>query len=306
MRPIGHVKEVSRSKSWPGHIALLGQTMVICIGYVVGREAAQRFDPFLLTGLRAWGSALVYIGLWSFFRRWGWVSHDWGSLSAVWKKRLWLLSFLGVFCNQLLFNWGLRYTTAATTALIYALTPSVVFWLGVWVFRKERVSWNKLLGLFSAYGGVLLALWHNLLHSAHGWGWLLILMAVGFWGWYLNFSPPILTRLGAMQVTAIVMVLGGILHTPTLFWGIFRQDWSVLGGYAWLSLLYLILGMSVTAYLLLNAGLGYLSPTQAALYISLQPLGTTALAASMGQEPLSWQLFVAALLTTGGMWIFRR
>jgi drug/metabolite transporter (DMT)-like permease len=213
---------------------------------------------------------------------------------------------LGIFFNQLLFNWGLRYTTAATTALIYALTPSVVFWLGVWVFRRERVQGHKVLALSLAYLGVVLALWHNLLHSSHGWGWMLILAAVGFWGWYLNFSPPILTRLGPIWVTTVVMILGGLLHTPTLIWGLFRQEWQALNGGAWLSLAYLIVGMSVAAYLLLNAGLRHLSPTQTALYISFQPIGTMALAALLGQEPLSWQLFVAGLLTTGGMLLFQR
>ncbi|MCS7188309.1 MAG: DMT family transporter [Bacteroidia bacterium] len=307
MRPAGKVAvgEFSQRK-WIGHLALVGQTLIICGGYVVGREAAQRFDPLLLTGLRAWASAAVYLAFIPLFRRLGWISYAWSHLPGLWKEGLWILAFLGIFFNQLLFNWGLRYTTAATTALIYALTPSVVFWLGVWVFRREKVSMKKITALFLAYVGVVLALWHNLIHATHGWGWLLILAAVGFWGWYLNFSPPIIERVGAIGVTAYVMILGAILHTPTLIIGLFRQEWDILGWGAWMSLSYLVLGMSVAAYLLLNAGLHYLTPTQTALYISFQPLGTTFLAASLGQEPLSWQLLVGALITTGGMLLFRR
>ena len=300
------VRVFSPRRAGIGHIALLGQTLLICGGYVVGREAAQRFDPLLLTGLRAWGSALVYLALWPLLYRARQIPYRWSEIAPHWKKRLWILALIGIFFNQLLFNWGLRYTTAATTALIYALTPSVVFWLGVWVFLRERVSARKLIGLALAYGGVVLALWHNLLHSAHGWGWLLILAAVGFWGFYLNYSPPILERMGAIGVTATIMILGGILHTPTLVAGVFRQEWVGLGLSAWLSLGYLIVGMSVLAYLLLGIGLRYLSPTQAALYISLQPIGTMLLAWMIGQEPLSWQLIVGGLLTTAGMAYFRR
>jgi drug/metabolite transporter (DMT)-like permease len=73
-----------------------------------------------------------------------------------------------------------------------------------------------------------------------------------------------------------------------------------------MSLLYLILGMSVAAYSLLNYGLRFLTPTQAALYINMQPIATLLIAALIGQEPLSWQLLVAALLTSGGMILFRR
>lgn len=295
----------TRRHAWIGHLALIGQTAIICGGYVVGREAAQAFDPFFLTGLRAWGSALIYLMLIPVFRWRGWLRTDWSTTPPRWKRRLWILAMLGIFFNQFLFNWGLRYTTAATTALIYALTPSAVFWLGVWVFHREVIQWRKVGSLVIAYAGVILALWHNLLHSEHGWGWLLILAAVGFWAWYLNYSPPIISRLGALTVTAAVMILGGILHTPTLLIGLFRQEEAPVVG-AWLSLAYLILGMSFAAYLLLNAGLRYLSPTQTALYISFQPVGTAILAAALGQEPLSWQLALAAVLTTGGMLLFGR
>lgn len=299
--------DTSRSAdSWIGHLALAGQTAIICGGYVVGREAARTFDPLLLTGLRAWGSALVYLALLPTFRRQGWITYHWQQLPYPFRYRLWILAIIGVLFNQLLFNWGLRYTTAATTALIYALTPSVVFWLGIWVFRKEIFQWRKASALLIAYAGVILALWHNLLHSEHGWGWLLILSAVGFWAWYLNYSPPIINRIGAIGVTAAVMILGGILHTPSLVAGLLMQKNLPTSPFAWSSLLYLILGMSVAAYLLLNAGLRYLSPTQTALYISFQPLGTAALAALLGQEPLTWQLAVAAALTTGGMLLFRK
>lgn len=293
-------------KWWIGHIALAGQTVIICGGYVVGREAAQTFDPFFLTGARAWGSALIYLLLIPLLRKGNLIQHQWRDLPPPWKMRLWTLAVIGILFNQLFFNWGLRYTTAATTALIYALTPSVVFWLGVWVFHREKLRWQKVGALLLAYAGVTLALWHNLLHSPHGWGWLMILAAVGFWGWYLNYSPPLINRLGAIAVTAAVMVLGGFLHTPTLLVGLVVQKVFPTGVGAWLSLLYLILGMSVAAYLLLSTGLRYLSPTQTALYISFQPIGTAFLAALLGQEPLTWQLLVAALLTTGGMLLFRR
>lgn len=290
----------------PGHLTLVGQTLLICGGYVVGREAAQKFDPLLLTGLRAWGSALVYLLLWPILRKISPSPLTWREMPVSWKKRLFVLAVLGIFFNQLLFNWGLRYTTAATTALIYALTPSVVFWLGVWVFHRERLQVRRLVALGLAYAGVVLALWHNLLHTQSGWGWLLILAAVGFWGWYLNYSPPIVSRLGPVAVTVYVMGIGALLHTPTLTIGLFRQNWGDLGGASWLSLAYLILGMSVLAYLLLSVGLKYLSPTQTALYINLQPMGTMAIAAFLGQEPLSWQLVVATLLTTGGLLLFQR
>ncbi|MCX8113346.1 MAG: DMT family transporter [Bacteroidia bacterium] len=295
----------SPTRTWIGHLALVGQTAIICGGYVIGRHAAQSFDPLFLTGVRAWGSALIYLAMLPFFYQKNWIQFGWSDMPAAWRRRLWILAALGVLLNQLLFNWGLRYTTAATTALIYALTPSVVFWLGVWVFRREEIRWPKIIGLLTAYAGVVLALWHNLLHSEHGWGWLLILAAVGFWAWYLNYSPPMIARIGALGVTTAVMILGAILHTPTLVVGLLRQG-EVASTIAWLSLGYLILGMSVAAYLLLNAGLRYLSPTQTALYISFQPIGTAVLAAALGQEPLTWQLTIAAILTTGGMLIFRR
>ncbi|MCS7296640.1 MAG: DMT family transporter [Bacteroidia bacterium] len=306
MRPSLLTPSQRRIERWKGHLALTGQTLIICGGYVVGREAAQTFDPLFLTGVRAWGSALLYCLLLPFFLKAKWIKARWHDIPTEWKKRLFVLSIVGILFNQMLFNWGLRYTTAATTALIYALTPSVVYWLSIWIFRRESWRWQKAGALLLAYGGVVLALWHNLLHASHGWGWTLILMAVGFWAWYLNYSPPIVSRMGAMEVTTVVMIIGGVLHTPTLCAGLLRQATFPESPGPWWSLAYLIVGMSVMAYLLLNAGLRYLTPTQTALYISFQPIGTALLAAAFGQEPLTWQLAGAAALTTGGMLLFHR
>ncbi len=295
----------TRAETWKGHFALIGQTLIISLGYVFGRKAAQAFDPLALTGLRALFSGLIYMGLLALIQR-GSPLAAWQALSRPIRQRLLLLAALGIFFNQLLFNWGLRYTTATTTAIIYALTPSVVFFLGLWVFRREKLLWSKALPLLMAYAGVILALWHNFLHTSYGWGSLLLGFAVIFWGFYLNYSPLIMAKLGAFQATGYIMVLGALLHLPTLLAGLWRQDWSQISPESWMSLLYLILGMSVAAYSLLNYGLRFLTPTQAALYINMQPIATLLIAALMGQEPLSWQLLVAALLTSGGMILFRR
>ncbi len=292
----------ARTQAWRGHLTLAGQTLIISMGYVLGRETAQRFDPLLLTGMRAALSGLVYLILWRLEGK----GPAFGGLPLLYRRRLLLLSVLGIFFNQLLFNWGLRYTTAAKTAIIYALTPSIVFLLGLWLFHREKLLWQKVVPLLLAYGGVVLALWHNFLHGGHGWGAGLLVAAVFCWGLYLNFSPPIIERLGAWRVTAYVMIIGAVLHSPALVVGAFRQEWAALTPKAWLGLAYLVLGMSVAAYLLLNYGLRYLTPTQAALYINLQPLCTLLIAALMGQEPFTWQLGIAALLTTGGMILFRR
>ena len=295
----------TRPEIWKGHAALIGQTLIISLGYVLGRQAAQAFDPLALTGLRALLSGVVYgIGL-SLSQGTSPLS-DWSALSRPLRRRLLLLAALGIFFNQLLFNWGLRYTTATTTAIIYALTPSVVFFLGLWVFHRERLLLSKVLPLLLAYGGVILALWHNFLHSCYGWGGLLLGLAVIFWGFYLNYSPPILAKIGAFRATGYIMMLGALLHLPTLIVGLGWQNWALVSREAWISLFYLVLGMSVAAYLLLNYGLRFLTPTQAALYINMQPIATLLIAALVGQEPLTWQLLAAAVLTTGGMILFRR
>jgi len=295
----------TRSEIWKGHVALLGQTFIISMGYVFGRKAAQAFDPLALTGLRAFFSGAMYALLLMVGQRAGAI-RGWQTLSLPLRRRLVLLAALGIFFNQLLFNWGLRYTTATTTAIIYALTPSVVFFLGLWVFRRERLLFSKVLPLLLAYGGVILALWHNFLHSSYGWGAILLGIAVIFWGFYLNYSPPVMEKVGAFRATGYIMALGGLLHLPTLGIGLWRQNWAALSVEAWISLVYLVVGMSVAAYLLLNYGLRFLTPTQAALYINLQPIATLIIAALMGQEPLTWQLLGAALMTTGGMVLFRR
>lgn len=265
-----------------GHCAMVLQTLVISISYLLAREAALGFHPLFLTGARGLLSALIFLLL--------------GReklLPIPRDPNIFFLALIGVFINQGLFNWGMTYTTPTTAALLYALVPSGVFLIGWLYLKKEKPTPYKILALAAAYGGVILALWHNFHQVTPSWGTLLILGGVGFWALYLNLSKPWVEKLGAFRLTAYVMIFGGALHGLLLPAGIVLQNWDTPTSLAWVGLGYLVLGTSVTAYALLSFALKHLSPTQTALHINAQPLGTLILSTSLGKETFTWQVLLS-------------
>ncbi|MGQ9862921.1 MAG: DMT family transporter [Bacteroidia bacterium] len=265
-----------------GHAAMVLQTMVISISYLLAREAALAFHPLFLTGARGLLSALLFLllGREKLFP----LPRD---------PKIFFLAFIGVFLNQGLFNWGMAYTTPTTAALLYALVPSGVFLIGWLYLKQEKPTLYKFLALVAAYGGVILALWHNFHQVQPTWGTLLILGGVAFWALYLNLSKPLIGQLGAFRLTAYVMMVGGALHSLLLPAGMIFQNWDAATPIAWVGLGYLVVGTSATAYALLSFALKHLSPTQTALHINAQPLGTFILAASLGKETFTWQVLLS-------------
>jgi drug/metabolite transporter (DMT)-like permease len=230
----------------------------------------------------------------------------------VFDRRDWprvaLLGFLVVPVNQGFFLFGLVHTTPSHASLLYALTPLVVFLLARGLLR-ERTPWSALLGIATAFAGVLLILTERgLRHEiAVLKGDLLILVAVVGWALYTVLSKPLLARYDAMAVTTGAIVSGTVMSLPALLIPGAIPPLASIAPPVWAAILYLAIGTSVIAYPLWLYALRHLDAAKVAIASNTQPIITGVLSWIFFRERFTAVFLVGAFLIMAGVtWVETR
>jgi len=220
-------------------------------------------------------------------------------------KLLWL-GFLVIPLNQGFFLFGLTQSTPSHAALLYALTPVVVFLLAR-RFLKEGDTGAKLLGIAGAFAGVVLILLDRGLAVAVMRGDLLMLLAVLSWAVYTIGSKGLLLRYDPMTLTTWVLVAGTAMSLPALLIPGAIPSLRSLSPSVWGGIAYLAVGTSVIAYPLWLYALRKLEASKVAITTNAQPVLTSVLSWILFRERFGPAFFVgAALILFGVSWVETR
>lgn len=201
-----------------------------------------------------------------------------------------LLGVLMYALFPVLFNTSLQYTTASRGAVILALMPLFTAVLGAHA-RSERLRPAQWLGVALSIGGVAVVFAESGLGFTDGRkvaiGNALMVIAALTGAVYSVRARPYLQRFGAPPVAAIAMLSGAaLLLIPALARGV-AGEISAASTETSLLVLYLAIPGGALAFFLTTFALSRLTATQATLYINLNPIVATILAALLLDEPLS-------------------
>lgn len=140
--------------------------------------------------------------------------------------RLLLLSFFGVSIMYLLFHWSIDFATVPQVATMVTIMP-IFIGLANLKINKQPISIPKIISGIAALIGVALLLTDGYLAKLAGsagnlFGVFLALGCAAFGAVYTVMVRPIITKYGALRITAITMMLGGIglWFAVGLFWRI--------------------------------------------------------------------------------------
>src|SRR5215475_5015506 len=213
-----------------------------------------------------------------------------------------LLGLLAGPLNQGLFFAGLRQSTAAHAALLYALTPIGVYLYSV-LRGRETPNTRAGMGLLLAFSGVLVLLLAHGLRALSGVfvGDLLILGAVTAWVLYTAEGKAFIGEHGALRATAWSMIAGALWLLPLAPWAL--QPELVLGASAVVkgAIVYLALLTSVVSYLLWYWALGRTDASKVAVFSNLQPVATAVAAWLVLGEHIGWEVAVGGALVLAGV-----
>lgn len=116
--------------------------------FSLGKELLN-YGPFIyLVGLRMFIAGLLLLSYQYFFTK---------QRLYFKKKDFWLFAqivIFSIYIPYILRFWGLKYMPSYKASLLYNLGPFISYMLG-YLFHKERVTWQKIIGLIIGFCGLL-------------------------------------------------------------------------------------------------------------------------------------------------------
>ena len=261
------------------------------------RAAGREIPPFSLAVLRfglAGGLILAVLALTA--------RHQLRVARRDWPRFLALGLTFGGFA--LCFNWGLRLTEASRGGLMLSTAP---LWTALLarLLGWERLTRRQLVGLLLTSGGILLVLAERGVRWEGGGRGLLgdaillcgVLVATG------NFllAKAAYRRYAALPVTAYSMLLGAALLLLAALTEGLPGVIAGLGGTQLALVLYLALPGGALAYGVVYVALRYLTPTQSAVYIHINPLTATILGVALLGERLTPLFLIGFAVVLAGV-----
>jgi len=219
-----------------------------------------------------------------------------------------LLASLVMLAHFLVQITGIKYTSATNTGWIIALTPLVVAVLA-FLILKERLGRNILIGIAAATIGILFLVSKGRFAdfrwlSSYG-DWL-VLGSAHTWALYTIITRDISRAHDPVAVTIAVLLPSMILAVGIM---LFTSDWTIfmhLPARAVIALLFLGIFGTALGHWFWQMGVAKVGAAEAAIFLYLEPVATTALAVPYLHESFGVFTAVGAGLVLLGVWYAQR
>lgn len=220
----------------------------------------------------------------------------------VMNRSTWLLGLTGLTLFYLFYSYGLRHTTAANTTLISGGTPVLVALLAA-IFLGERMTWPKAIGIAGTLAGVIAIVGAGTGLDASLTGNVLVVGSAISWAIYTVIGRRAFTTGSALAQLAGIAVAGLVLMAPLAVFEARREGLDQITAVDLLFVLYLAIGPSAAAYMLIGYGLSHLEASQAAVYGNLMPFAGALAGYLFLDEHIGVEHFIGGAFIIAGVWI---
>ena len=259
------------------YLLLLLQQLISSSTHLVAKSVTETLHPTTVVLIRGVLSCVAF-GIWVLIRR--------KSIRGIDREdipRLLLLGLINMPINQLLFIWGVKYTTAPNASLAYALTPAFVVIL-LFMFRRTNPGWRKMAGVCVAFIGAAIVLIDRGAGFAPSQtlGNVMVLGASMSWAGFTVLGRQMVLKYGPIYTTALTFFAGLALYIP--LWALIpvHDPAFPLTDSTWLStwtqLFYLGVITSGVGYGLWYYALSRMDSGRVSVFNNLQPIITSVLA----------------------------
>ncbi len=283
------------------HAALFLVALIYAANYSLSKDVMPHYmGPFGIVTLRILGAALFFAVIKAF------VAPQDKIIGRADNLRSIACGVLGIGVNQLLFFSGLNLTSPISASLLQTIAPIVVV-IASAVLLKEKITLPRVLGIaVGMVGAGLLILGRNAQAAVYPHatlGNLYILANATVFGLYLVLSAPLMRKYHAFTVLARVFLVGAFIAVPFGWRDALTADYAHFPLKIWLEIGYMVIFLTILAYLLNNWALKYASPALLGVYIYPQPVLAVLIAVALGKDHLTWGKAGQAALIFLGVWL---
>ena len=290
--------------SYRVHGALFFVALIYAANYSLSKDVMPRYlGPFGIVTLRILG-AMLFFAIVKYFA----APQD-KIVGRADNVRAIACGICGIGVNQLLFFSGLNLTSPISASLLQTIAPIIVVIASAFLLR-EKITLPRVLGIaVGAFGAGLLILSRNAqaaIYPHATLGNIFILLNATVFGLYLVLVQPLMRKYHAFTVLARIFLVGAFIAVPFGWRDALTADYAHFPLYIWLEIGYMVVFLTILAYLLNNWALKYASPALLGVYIYLQPVLAVLIAVALGKDHLTWGKAGQAVLIFLGVWLVSR
>jgi drug/metabolite transporter (DMT)-like permease len=283
------------------HAALFFVALIYAANYSLSKDVMPHYmGPFGIVTLRIVGATLFF----ALIKRL--VAPQDKIIGRADNLRAIACGITGIGVNQLLFFSGLNLTSPISASLLQTIAPIVVV-IASAVLLSEKITLPRVLGIaVGAAGAASLILSRNVQAAVYPHatlGNVYILANATVFGLYLVLVQSLMRKYHAFTVLGRVFLVGAFIAVPFGWRDALTADYAHFPLYIWLEIGYMVVFLTILAYLLNNWALKYASPALLGVYIYLQPVLAVLIAVALHKDHLTWGKAGQAVLIFLGVWL---
>jgi drug/metabolite transporter (DMT)-like permease len=173
------------------------------------------------------------------------------------------------------------------------------------IILKEKLSVNKVLGIFIAALGALLLMSGGNFHFNQEtvWGDVFVTLNAIIYAFYLVYAKQLMVKYHPLTVTLYAFFFGFFLVLPFGLNQALEIDFANLPLNIWGAIAFVTIGATFLTYVLNAYALKHASSSLVGSYIYLQPVLATLIAVISGKDFLSIEKFVSMLIVFAGVFL---
>lgn len=283
--------EISKMQA---HGAILLANTIFGLGVPVTKLLLEDWvSPMTYMATRSLGAAVVF-----------WLIAAFMKPEKVERRDLMVImlgGLMGFVVSQTLTAEALNYTSPVYFSLIATLTPVAVMLMAA-LFIGERITGLKFLGvLLGIAGAVLMVVMGQTSGSGSNdlLGITLAILSVLTWAVYMIITRKVAQKYSPVTQMKYVFLVSAIVTVPLAWPELSEQRLYSAATFGWdgaLEMAFIVLMATVLGYFLIPYAMKYLSATTVSIYTNLQPMVASFVAIAIGQDRLTWDKPVAAVL----------
>ncbi|SNY94767.1 DMT family transporter [Flagellimonas pacifica] len=280
-------------------LAALGATIIYGINHTVAKGVMpDHVGAFGFIMLRLGGATILFWAISIFGPKERIEKKDWG--------RILLCSLLGMAINMLAFFKGLELSTPINSSVLVTITPIMVVALSAF-FIKERITWNKGLGIFMGFIGALglILFGAEIRQDAPNipLGNALFVVNATVYGSYLILIKKLIEKYHPFTLMKWLFTIGLVLAFPITLPEFLEIEWLNMPVWAYGVIVFVVVGTTFLTYLFNVFALTELKASTVGAFIYLQPLIGILFALFSGKDHLTLVKILATALVLLGVYL---